>query len=51
MTITYVGRPHHTANLFHGVQIRAQASVHGEDLLVNDGGNWEAIEAIRERLP
>ena len=25
--------------------------MHGEDLLVDDGGNWQAIEAIRESLP
>lgn len=25
--------------------------MHGEDLLVNDGSNWQAIEAISERLP
>lgn len=25
--------------------------MHGENLLVNDGGNWEAIEAIGEGLP
>ena len=25
--------------------------MHGEDLLVNDGGNWQAVEAIREGLP
>jgi hypothetical protein len=25
--------------------------VHGEDLLVNDGGNGQAIEAVGESLP
>jgi len=25
--------------------------VHAKDLLVNDGGDWEAVEAVRESLP
>jgi len=25
--------------------------VHGEDLLVNDGCDWQAVEAIGKRLP
>lgn len=25
--------------------------MHGEDLLVNDSGNWQAVEAVGERLP
>ena len=25
--------------------------MHGEDLLVNDSCNWQAIEAVGERLP
>jgi len=25
--------------------------MHGEDLLINDSGNWQAIEAIRKCLP
>lgn len=25
--------------------------MHGENLLVNDGGNWQAVEAISKRLP
>lgn len=25
--------------------------MHGKDFLVNDGGNWQAIEAVGERLP
>ena len=25
--------------------------MHGEDLLVNDGSDWQAIKAIREGLP
>jgi hypothetical protein len=25
--------------------------MHGEDLLINDSGNWQAVEAIRKCLP
>lgn len=48
---TYVGRPHHAANLLHGVQVGAQSSMHGEDLLVNDSSDGQTIETIRESLP
>jgi len=49
--VTYVGRPHNPADLLHGVEIGAQASVHGEDLLINDGGDRQAVEAVRKSLP
>src|SRR5687768_1545811 len=48
---TYVSGPHDTADLLHGVEIRAQATVHGEDLLVDDSGDGKAVEAISESLP
>lgn len=48
---TYISGAHDTANLLHRVEIGAQATVHGEDLLINDGGNREAVEAISESLP
>ena len=48
---TYISGPHHPTNLLHRVQVRAQAAVHGEDLLVNDGGNWQAIETVGECFP
>ncbi len=46
-----VGRSHHASDLFHGLQVRAEPAVHREDLLVDDGGDREAVEAVRERLP
>lgn len=49
--MTYICGTHDAADLFHRVEIRAQTSMHGEDLLVNDGSNWQAIEAIGEGLP
>lgn len=48
---THVGWSHDTPDLFHRVQVWAETTVHGEDLLVNDGGDWQAVEAVREGLP
>lgn len=48
---TYIGRTHDAADLLHGVQVGAQATMHGEDLLIDDGSDRQAIEAIGERLP
>ena len=48
---TYICWAHDAADLLHGVEVRAQASVHCEDLLINNGGNWQAVEAIGECLP
>jgi hypothetical protein len=48
---TYVSGTHDATNLLHGVEIGTQASVHGEDLLINDGSNGQAVEAISKSLP
>ena len=48
---TYISRAHHTSDLLHGVEIWAQTAVHREDLLVDDGGNRQAVEAVGESLP
>jgi hypothetical protein len=48
---THICWSHHTPNLLHGVQVGAEASVHGEDLLVDDSGDGQAVEAVGERLP
>ena len=48
---TYISRTHHTTNLFHRVQVGTQTTVHGEDLLIDDGGNGQAVEAVGESLP
>ncbi len=42
---------HHSPDLLHALEVGAEATVHGEDLLVDDGGNGEAVEAVGERLP
>lgn len=48
---TYISRTHDSADLLHGVQIRAQTTVHRKDLLVDDSGDRKAIEAVGECLP
>jgi hypothetical protein len=48
---THISRAHDAPDLLHRVQVRAQTAVHGEDLLVDDSGNRQAVEAIGERLP
>ena len=49
--MAYICRAHDTAYLLHGIQVWAQSSMHGEDLLVDDGSNWQAVEAVRKCLP
>lgn len=48
---THISRAHNPADLLHRVEIRAQTTVHGEDLLVNDGSDRKAVEAVGESLP
>ena len=38
-------------DLFHVRLLGTQTAVHAEDLFVDDGHNWQAVEAIGERLP
>lgn len=47
----YVSWAHHTADLLHRVQVWAETAVHRENLLVDDSSNWQAVEAVSERLP
>lgn len=49
--IAYISRAHDTADLLHRVEVGAETTVHGEDLFVNNGGNWQAVEAIGKGLP
>jgi hypothetical protein len=48
---TYVGGTHDAADLLHRVQVRAETAVHGENLLIDDGSNGQAVEAVGKRLP
>ena len=38
-------------DLLHALEVRAEPAVTAEDLLVDDGGDGQAVEAVRERLP
>jgi hypothetical protein len=48
---TYVSRAHDTSDLLHGVEVGAQATMHGEDLFIDDGGDGQAVEAVGKCLP
>ena len=48
---THIRWAHHTPDLLHGVEVGTETTVHGEDLLVNDRSNGQAVEAIRKSLP
>lgn len=50
-TTTHICWAHDPTDLFHRIQVRAKTTVHGEDLLVDNGRNWQAVEAVGERLP
>ena len=43
--------PHDPPDLLHGLEVGAEAAVAAEDLLVDDGGHRQAVEAVGERLP
>lgn len=49
--VTNISGSHDASDLLHRVQVGAEASVHSEDLLINDGGNRKTVEAIRKCLP
>lgn len=51
MRETHISRTHDATDLFHRVQIGAETTVHGEDLLVDDRRDGQAVEAISECLP
>lgn len=42
---------HDTADLLHRVEVGTKTTVHGKDLLVNNGGNGETVEAVGKCLP
>lgn len=48
---TYISGTHDPTDLLHRVEIRAQTTVHGENLLVDDRRNRQTVEAVGERLP
>ena len=46
-----VGRAHHPPNLVHRLEVGREAAVHAENLLVDDGRDRQAVEAVGKRLP
>jgi hypothetical protein len=48
---TYICGTHDTPYLLHGVEVWAQATVHGEDFFINDGRDGQTVKAVREGLP
>lgn len=49
--ITYISGTHDPTDLLHRVQVGAQATVHGKDLLVDDGRDRQTVEAVSKSLP
>jgi hypothetical protein len=49
--VWHVGGAHDALDLLERGELRRESTVHAQDLLVNDGCNWEAVEAISEGLP
>ena len=49
--IGHVCGPHDASDLLHVLQVRRQAAVAAEDLLVDDGGDRQTVEAVGEQLP
>lgn len=46
-----VGGSHNALDLLERAELRAQTSVHAQDLLIDDGSDGQAIEAVGEGLP
>jgi len=49
--VGHVRGPHDPLDLLQGVQLGGEAAVHAQDLLVDQGRHWQAVEAVSERLP
>ena len=42
---------HDPPDLLHALEVRTEAAVATEDLLVHDRGNWQTVKTICEGLP
>jgi len=49
--VWHVRRPHDALDLFQRVQFGRESPVHADDLLVDQRGDGQAVEAVCERLP
>ena len=43
--------PHDPSDLLHALEVGAETAVAAENLLIHNGGDGQAVEAVRERLP
>ena len=50
-SIGNISRSHNSLNLLKGAQFWAEATMHAENFLINNGSNGEAIKAVSESLP
>jgi hypothetical protein len=50
-SIWNICRSHYSSYLLHRLQIGTQSAVHGKNLLVDDGGDGQTVETVRECLP
>lgn len=50
-SVRNIGGAGEAADLIKGGEVGGEAAVHAEDLVVDEGGNREAVEAVREELP
>ena len=50
-SIRHISGPHDALDLLERVQVRAETSMHAKNLLVDDGSDGHAVEAVREGLP
>jgi len=49
--VIYISWSHDPTDLLHRIQIRTETTVHGENLLIYDCGNGQAVEAVGECFP
>jgi hypothetical protein len=49
--IWYFDRPNYFQNLLKVFHLRAEATMHAHDLLVDDGADWHDVKDIRKSLP
>ena len=49
--VRHVRGPHDAPDLFHRLQVGRQTTVAAKDFVIDDGGDRQAVEAVRERLP
>lgn len=49
--VWHVGRSSDFAELVELVKVRTQTTMHAQNLVINQSGNWQAVEHVNELLP